>query len=561
MEDLSFKAKTIAPAGRNKYGNYMSSGNITKSVVTTTYAGNGTTTTIGDTGGTEDIDNTSFYCVLSQNSIVFDADDLIDGASADTIVVAYRGYDKAPVYITDMEAVELITSGTGNEVHIAELIPPENYGINGIESGLTVEVLSGTNGTSAATIRVYADSTLLPNKGTLYIPAIIYKRSTAVPQPEDLYDWYDSVYNVTSAGTIPTNDTELVWLELGWAKNSTATGNYQMDLSNEKAGVNVSAITQSGDILFPTSIATLECTASTHIGIELVTGLTYTKDIHPRYHSRGVEIVNSDGVGYLTFTSAGTDSFNFEGPTLPINIIASNGSGFSIAKTFTIEKNYPGSEGQAAVTKWIVTSVSDAKYNPNTGVKAPDYVTAYVMKQVGGDEPFVDSAETIYYWYASTPPARPSDATPLPSQGAEVIPEEAYIVFALRNSQDVFYEKETVLILWDGTNGASGATGASGAPGTNGQSAWYLTMSNDNASINADENGNIYPASVNPTSCKLKMYYGSDRRYDATYASATNVAVTGVTLSTSNDGVGTISFSQGTGTQHTGRFKRRGKGC
>ena len=558
MADLTFKAQTIAPAGRNKYGNYMSSTNVTKSVVTTTYAGNGTTTTIGDTGSTEDNENISFYCMLSQTNIVFDASDVADGASASTQVIAYRGYDKAPTYIMDMEAVELVTSGTGNEVHIAKLTPPENYGIVGIESGLTVEVVSGTNGTSATSIMVYADSTLLANKGVLSIPVVVYKRSDAIPEPENLYDWYDSMYSVTSAGTIPTNECEQVWLELGWSINRASTSNYQMDLSNEKAGVNVSAITQTGDILYPNSIATLECTASTHMGTELVTGLSYTLATHPQYHAKGVDIVNAENRGVLVFTSAGTNSFNFDGPTLPINITASNGSGFSITKTMTIEKNYPGSEGQAAVTKWIVTSVNEAKYNPNTGAKAPEYVTAYVMKQVGGDEPFVDTGETIYYWYASTPPSTSSQATPLPSTGATVIPEESYIVFALMNSQGVFYEKETVLILWDGSNGTPGASGAPGTNGTDGQSAWYLTMSNDNASINADAAGNIYPTSVNPSSSKLKMYYGSNRMYDATYSMSANTGYTGVTLSTSNDGVGTISFSQGTGSQHSGRFNFEG---
>ena len=66
MSEIQFTQRTIAPAGRNKYGNYLSKGNVTKSVVTTTYAGNDTTTTIGNTGTTEDSGLTDFYCVLSQ---------------------------------------------------------------------------------------------------------------------------------------------------------------------------------------------------------------------------------------------------------------------------------------------------------------------------------------------------------------------------------------------------------------------------------------------------------------------------------------------------------------
>ena len=109
---MKFTQRTIAPAGRNKYGNYMSSGNITKSVVTTTYAGNDTTTIIPDGGNNggdsnDNPDNISFYCILSKSNINIASLDLLDGVRDTTDIVAYRGNKRAPTYVCDLDAVQV----------------------------------------------------------------------------------------------------------------------------------------------------------------------------------------------------------------------------------------------------------------------------------------------------------------------------------------------------------------------------------------------------------------------------------------------------------------------
>jgi len=506
-ETLNYKATTVAPAGRNKYGNYYAAGNITRTVVSTTYGGNSTTTTIADTGGTEDNQgNVSFYCILSKANVTFDALDLIEGAQDSTTVVAYRGYDKATTLICDMDKV----SATTEDGIVQSLEVPADSGLTGVPSGITYTI--SDNGTSAATINFYANSLLTGTTGTIQIPVVIYKRNTAIPVGDDIYDWWDSM-----------DDCEQVWLDFVWNVNRAASSTYVMDLSNERAGVNVSAVTAQGDILYPASISALTCTATTHMGTELVPNVVYSVFTNPQFHARGNFGINpNNGVMYWE------SNFNFDGPTLPIDITASLSGNAIAAKTMTIEKNYPGAEGQAAITKWIVTDYSEVKYDPNSGELTPTAVTAYVMKQVGGDEPFVDTGETIYYWYSSyqTPSV-------LPATGATAYQDEEYIMFGLKNSNDVFYELETVHILWEGENGRDGT---SGKDGTN---AWYMTMTNDNASINCDSSGNILTNAVKP-SCQVKLFYGDSRRVDATYSISANTPYTGITTGNSN-GILTIT--------------------
>ena len=68
---MLFKATTIAPAGRYKYGNYYSSNNVTNHVTRSTYAGN--TSNGGNEGGgnTGDSDTNKNYLLFSlfQNNI------------------------------------------------------------------------------------------------------------------------------------------------------------------------------------------------------------------------------------------------------------------------------------------------------------------------------------------------------------------------------------------------------------------------------------------------------------------------------------------------------------
>ena len=496
---MIFTQKTIAPAGRNKYGRYYAAGNITKSVVSTTYAGNNTTTTIQEPNKPEEeVDDKGFYCILSKASTTFDALDLVEGTSDSTMVVAYRGYDKAPVYVCDMD---LVTT-TESDGIITSITAPPNMGIQNIPSGITVAI--SNNGTTGSTITFYADSDLTGTTGTIRIPAVIYKRSEAVPGADDLLDWYNS-----------KAWCEQVWLDFTWTVNRNGSSTYVLDLSNERAGVNC----DSAGTIYSASTAALTCTASTYYGTEVVASATYTISIQPRYNAVGVSIAQATGV--LQWAS----NFSFTGPNLPIDVI-SWVDGVAVAvKTMNIEKNYPGADGSPAVTRWIVTDYDVVKYNPNTNQLDPAIVQAWVMKQVGGDEPVSDTGETIYYGYDTTTPTQV-----LPASGAAAYSNVSSITFALKTSQGVYYEVETVPIISDGTNGSDGSSG---------QSAWNLSLTNDNASINCDSDGNILSGAVRPT-CQAKLYYGQTQQTSATY-SVNYGGASGVTSSVTS-GVLTLTF-------------------
>ena len=524
MSEIQFTQRTIAPAGRNKYGNYLSKGNVTKSVVTTTYAGNDTTTTIGNTGATEDSGLTDFYCMLSQTNATFNATDLPQGATAATQVIAYKAYNKGVTFICDLDAV----SATTADEAITNLETPPFMGIKGMpESGLGVTFQN--NGTSATTIIFTADNDLTGSTGVLYIPVCVYKRNDNLPNPDDLYSWYEHQYRVTSASTLEyIGDCEIVWLEYVWNVNRAAASLYNMDLSNQTAAVNVlSADTPSGDILAPNSIAALECTASTYLNGALLSGVTYSIFTQPRYNARGVSITNTANTGVLNFTSAGTNSFNFTGPTLPIDITATY-SGRTIAtKTMTITKNYPGGDGTPAHTRYIVTDYDVVKYNPNTSAFTPTQVVGTVMLQVGDQLPVFDPNPTIYLWYDGNETGKTSRFGQITANTYDGM---SSITFALKNGDGDYYEVEEVPVISEGINGEPGQPGQPGASGASGESAWYLTLSNDNASINCDSNGSIYPGAVRPT-CKCKLYHGSTKMtsgvlYEVDYGGATGVTYT-----------------------------------
>lgn len=550
---MKYKATTIAPAGRNKYGNYMSKGNVTKSVVMTTYAGNDTTTTIGGGNKDEDTGTTTFYAMFSITNISFSALDLIDNATAETQVIAYQGYDKAVTLVCDMNAVSATLRTDGS---IESLQVPANSGITGIPNGMQIAIVN--NGTNNAKIQVSANNTI-PDNGIMNIPVCVYKRADDIPIA-DLYNWYDHAYQRDENDVYySTNNCEVVWLELAWNVNRAATSNYQMDLSNERAGVNVSATTSQGDVLYPNSIASLVCTASTHMNGELVTGITYriSQLSLTNFNARGVAIVNEDNVGKLVFTTAGTNTFNFTGPTLPLDIVAALDGEDIATKTMTIDKNYPSADGQAAVTKWIVSDHDVIHYNPNTKDINPMVINAWVMRQVGDYEPIKDSATTIYYSYNGATPTQT-----LPFDNDYIVSAKTYytgntgnipvsaLTFALKNNGGVVYESEEILCMWDGLNGADGASGATGASGKNGtdgvdgQSAWYLTLDNDNASVNANASGRIYDQAIKPV-CHGRLYYGSQPVITAKYKVDWGTA-SGITSAVSSNGVLTID------TDHSG---------
>lgn len=535
---MKFIQKTIAPKGRNKYGNYQSSGNITKSVVSTTYAGNDTTTTISDTGTTEDTGTTNFYCMLSQTNVTFNGIDLVQGSTAATQVIAYKGYDKAVAYVCDMDAVSAVTREDGS---IEELIAPANMGISGIPSGMSVSF--SNNGTSASTIIFSANNLLTGNTGSIYIPVTVYKRSDDIPLPNDLYNWYDHAYQIISGETIEivsTNNCEVVWLEYVWNVNRVATSNYVLDLSNQTAGVNC----DSEGVLYPNSIATLKCTATTYYNGEAATGITYSAHTESFFGATGYSINTNTGV--MSFNSGGTKFYwNNNYPSLPIDILAIKDGDAIATKTMTITRNYPGSEGQPAVTRWIEADKTFVRYNPNSNQYSESSVTGTVWKQVGSGMPETDAVTTIYQWYNNLSPISSAGTITAPI-GPPHFDSVSSVTFALKNGNNEIYEQEDVVVIFEGKNGGTGPQGPQGPGGTNGtngedgKSAWYLTLDNDNASINADASGNIYTNAIRPT-CHGKLYYGTTRQTNAEYQLDYGGA-TGIESGVSN-GILTLNFT------------------
>lgn len=522
MSEIQFIQRTIAPAGRNKYGNYMSSGNITKSVVSTTYAGNDTTTTIADTGGNQENQNPDFYCMLSQTNATFTGLDLSQGVTANTVVIAYKGYDKGYTYVCDMDSVTATTDSNGN---IISLDPPANMGIRNLPAGITVTFQN--NGTTATTINFAADSLLTGNTGSILIPVCVYKRSDNIPEPDDIYNWYEH-----------KDDCEVVWLEWVWNVNRTATSSYILDLSNQMAQVNC----DTAGTLYSNSIATLQCTATTYYNGAVATGVTYSASTQPAYAAVGYSINANTGV--MSFTSAGTGQFYWYNayPALPIDIKAIKDGQVIATKTMTITRNYPGSDGTPAHTRYIVTDYDVVQYDPNTSAFTPTKVVGRVMLQVGDQLPVYDSASTIYQWYDDLEQYKTSASGTLTASTQTGI---SSITFALKNGDGDYYEVEDVPVISAGKNGTDGNPGS---PGASGASAWHLTLSNDNASINCDSDGNILANAIRP-SCEAKLYYGATKRTSGVTYGIDYGGASGVTSSVTS---GTLTLIFGSNFNFTG---------
>lgn len=520
---MDFISKTIAPAGRNKYGGYYAATNITKSVISTTYGGNSTTTTIADTGTTENNqDNIGFYAILTKTSTSYDALDLPGGINDSVSVIAYRGYDKAPTLICDLSSVTAITE----DDIVTAINVPANMGVLGIPNGMTISFTN--NGTSGATMNIHVTNSLSGDNGKIEIPVVIYKRTDAVPVGDDVYDWWDS-----------QADCEQIWLDLYWRVNRDSATPYFLDLSNQSAGVNCDT---EGNI-YSASTATLTCSAFTYLGETLVTGVTYERIIDPSYNAHGVSITSINGVGVLSWAP----TFDFLGDTLPIDIVAKINDNRIGTKTMSINKNYPGVDGTDAHTRWIVTDADVVRYNPNDRTFSPNKVTGRVMLQVGAHAPVFDSGTTIYEWVNEYDEWRvATSAGTLTQNMSEGI---SAVTFALYSPEAGFYEQEDVPVISNGLNGATGPQGPAGENGASAASVWVMTMTNDNASVNAKNDGTIPTGAVRPTN-KLKLWYGEELQYDARFAidywmdgTTRKTNTTGMNLSSINQGVVTLSFS------------------
>ena len=508
---MQYKITTIPPSGRHKYGNYLSAGNISKMIVTYDNNGNGTSG-VGDkedNNKDEQPIQKNYALVLSKATNNFEWDDVVANNGVTDIVkpIGYGDLEIVPVFVGDISIVPKDTNDVASK---------RNYDIKGIEKGVTIAVKG--NGTSAATIEIKVDESFEGTHGTLYIPCSVYSgpenQAPYLPSYDangNLIDDIDTASDY-SDWHMARENCKTLWLEYNFNITIPVTNHYTLELTNEIAGINC----DSDGKIYPNAVRPT-CKAIMYYGIEEVADATYSISIDESRNAQGVTINTS--TGELTFGS----NFTFNGTTLEVKVTG-NANGALQSKIMTIVKQYPGADGTPATTRWVVPSVNTIKFNPNTNVMTPSSVSCKVMKQVGEDAPIEDTTTTIYYGYGNGN----TTINPLTPYTGPVSPEASkdYLVFALKNGSNDVYEIETIQIIKDGINGSSGS------------SVYRLTLTNENASINADSDGNIYPNANRPT-CTATLYYGTKKVSNATYSITTNPTSTGVTIN-STTGVITL---------------------
>lgn len=429
---MDFRYTTIPPEGRNKYGNYLSSGNITKMVVS--YENNGNGSNGGDNGGGETIIPPKNYTItLARNTGNFEWTDILSNGKAtdDILVMGYGEGERVPVFVGDIS----ITPETESDV-----ASNRNYDVKGLVNGMHISVTN--NGTTEATITISIDKNIPTTNGVIYIPCNVYlgpanrapyvstSGSDDIDKPEDYSDWNSAL-----------SDCKTIWLEYSYLVVMTAGNSYHLELSNEIAGLNCDS---SGYPMAGVSMPT--CTAQLYFGDDLVENANYsiTYDV-----DKGVTGLScNSSTGELTFGS----DFYFIGSMLEITVMATDKDKTS-TKIMTINKVYSGADGTPATTKWIIPSVSVIKYDQETDTLSPSTISAKVMKQEGGEPIVEDTTEPIYWGWDTENPTSTYNRGNI-----TVDASKSYIAFALKNSNGI-YEKETVSIIYDGTKGENGDNG------------------------------------------------------------------------------------------------------
>lgn len=497
---MKFRNITIPAEGRNKYGNYVSSTELTKSVVRVTY--NGDNTTGGNNPKPPKEEPRDVYTLfLSKSTLRFDSKKLLDENITEVIdVLGFVNSRSGDTFVGKIDTMPSEDDVLRNN---------DYYDIIGLaEHGMSVSVLN--NGTKETKIQITCTNEANENEvrgGTLVIPCSVYKKSGDESLGQYLDDWASEKDNCYT-----------LYLEVQWQIPALPASNiYTLDLSNEMAGINCDS---EGNIYANAVRPT--CKATMYYGDRELEGVQYSISTDEDRNAVGVSI-NTD-TGELTFGS----NFTFDGSTLEVRVTG-NYDGARQTKIMTISKQYAGADGSNgtdAVTRWVVPSVNVVKFNPNTNTLTPAKITCKVMKQVGEDAPVEDSSTKLYYGYDTTNPITEY------SSEISIDASKGYIAFALKNASNEVYEIETIQILKEGQNGSNGSNGQDG------QSVYKLTLTNENASINADKDGNIYANAHKPT-CTASLYYGAEKVSGTVYSVSTNPTATGVSI---NATTGVISL-------------------
>lgn len=413
---MIFKSTTIPPKGRNKYGTYIASANVTKKVATYT---NSNTIYGNDNNQTPTIPNTSSYgLTLSKTQGNFQWDDIsANNGYTDTVqVYGFKDLDRVPVFVGNLES-DIVST---------------NCDIYGMPDGISVTVTD--NGTTGTTVNITADTNVVDKSGKIYIPANIYTGNVSSPDDDDKGNW------IGEKDSIKT-----LWLEYNFTIQYNAITNYHLELTNEIAGINCD---KDGNIL--TDAVRPSCQAMLFLGNSAVENVAYGLGTFPTDKAvQGITI--NTATGELTFGS----NFTFAGTMLEVRVTATH-EDYTTYKIMTVNKVLAGKDG-TSITRWIVPSADVITYDPNTNYISPRSVAAKVMKQVNNDPPIEDSETIIYYGWNVTKPANKYTG------GITVNVSYDYLSLALKNEQGIIYELETIPIVKDGTNGTNGEKGTKGA--------------------------------------------------------------------------------------------------
>lgn len=314
---MKFKKFTVPPAGRNKYGNYMSSSNVTQAVVKTTYYGDSSTNNGKPDKNKEPTPEPepSFLLFLSKTYTKFDGQELSLTDVEDNInLIGYKNLTRCDTY------VGVIDGTTANDAARATKV---NYDVQGIpEVGMTVIVEN--NGTPETNIKLVVSKDMTATKGTLKIPCSVYRNSTeGSPLGDDISAWESLVDECTT-----------LWLEYNWDVMTSSSDAYILELTNDNASINCDA---DGNILSGTYKPT--CTAELYYGTEKVADATYGISYLSTQNVVGVSIDTTTGI--LTFGS----NFTFDGTPLEIMVTASIDDNVVGRKVMTISKAMAGKDG------------------------------------------------------------------------------------------------------------------------------------------------------------------------------------------------------------------------
>lgn len=419
---MRFRKTTIPPKGRNKYGNYLSGGNITKAVIRTvnygdnTTGGGGTTTPTPETP--KEPEETAII-MLSKTSSAFDGMEIsITNVTEVIDVIGYKNLQRCDTLVGDIDNAYI--------------------GISDVPKGMSYKITR--NGTTETKITFTITNNIEQMNGSIRIPCNVYRDSvTDFPLGADLTAW-----------TTLKDKVSTMWLEWSYSiSSSSASSSYTLDLTNENASINCDS---DGNILAGAIRPT--CQANLFYGKDRVEGAVFSISYSSIQNVKGVSIDTE--TGELTFGS----NFSFDGTGLEIQVIASYAGSVVGRKIMTISKAYPGADGDgtAAVSRWVKSSASAIYYDVNTKKIVPETITLECWAQYGEDEPIKDNT-TIYWGYDEEYPSN------VYTEAINVVVEDnEYLAYGLKNSDNEFYEYETIPIVKSGKNGQdSSGEGRQGA--------------------------------------------------------------------------------------------------